>query len=267
MTSHARPEGGAARHGRLYLVPAPLDFGCDSHVPLAEVMPQGTLAVAARLTHWICENAKSARAYLKRVDALVPLALPLQAQSMAELPHQVHKKGDHAGAPGAGFDARPLLAAALNGHDMGLLSEAGMPAVADPGSSVVRAAHDMGLQVVPLTGPVSVLLALAASGLNGQNFAFVGYLPLETAERARRIRELESVALKTGQTQLFIETPYRNQKLFKQLCITLPNQSWLSIACGLTSDREWVKTNRMAQWKKEQPVLDKLPAVFVVRND
>jgi 16S rRNA (cytidine1402-2'-O)-methyltransferase len=265
MTSHARPEGGAARHGRLYLVPAPLDFGCDSHAPLAEVMPQGTLAVAARLTHWICENAKSARAYLKRVDALVPLALPLQAQSMAELPHQVHKKGDHAGAPGAGFDARPLLAAALNGHDMGLLSEAGMPAVADPGSSVVRAAHDMGLQVVPLTGPVSVLLALAASGLNGQNFAFVGYLPLETAERARRIRELESVALRTGQTQLFIETPYRNAAVLQALVQHLQHNTRLAISSGLTLAGAQTRSQLVKAWRQQLAGPDNsTPAVFAI---
>jgi MFS family permease len=159
--------------GKLYLVPAPLDFGCDVQAPLQDVLPLGTLQTAAGITHWICENAKSARAYLKRIDAVAPLAAPLQAQAIQELPREVHKKGDHAGQ----FDARPLLAAALEGRDIGLLSEAGMPAVADPGSSVARAAHDLGIEVVPLTGPVSLLLALAASGLNGQNFAFVGYLP------------------------------------------------------------------------------------------
>ena len=124
--------------GKLYLVPAPLDFGCDTQAPLQDALPLGTLQAAAGITHWICENAKSARAYLKRIDAVVPLAAPLQAQDIRELPREVHKKGDHAGQ----FDAKPLLAAALEGHDIGLLSEAGMPAVADPGSSVARAAHD-----------------------------------------------------------------------------------------------------------------------------
>jgi 16S rRNA (cytidine1402-2'-O)-methyltransferase len=142
--------------GKLYLVPAPLDFGCEAEVPLQDVLPLGTLRIAAGITHWICENAKSARAYLKRVDAVAPLSAPLQAQQIQELPREVHKKGDHAGQ----FDARPLLAAALEGKDIGLLSEAGMPAVADPGSSVARAAHELGITVVPLTGPVSLLLAL-----------------------------------------------------------------------------------------------------------
>ena len=151
--------------GTLYLVPAPLDFGCEPQAPLRDALPEATLTTAARITHWVCENAKSTRAYLKRIDALHPLALPLQEQHITELPREVHKKGDHGDKGSAPFDARPLLAPALAGHDMGLVSEAGMPAVADPGSSVVRAAHALGLQVVPLVGPVSLLLALAASGL------------------------------------------------------------------------------------------------------
>ena len=194
------PHPSKAPLGKLYLVPAPLDFGCNEPIALNETMPLGTLTIAANLQHWICESAKTTRAYLKRINEVVALCLPVQSMQISELPREVHKKGDHLG----NFDARPLLAAALQGHNIGLGSEAGMPAVADPGSSVVRAAHDLGIEVIPLTGPVSLLLALAASGLNGQNFAFVGYLPQESVERAKRIRELESFALKTGQTQLFI---------------------------------------------------------------
>lgn len=174
--------------GILYLVPAPLDFGCESQTALTEVLPEGTLRRAASLTHWISENAKTARAYLKRIDALFPLAAPLQAQNIAELPREAHKKATMA-TRAAPFDPKPLLAPALAGQDMGLISEAGMPAVADPGSSIVRAAHDLGIRVVPLTGPVSLLLGLAASGLNGQNFAFVGYVPQDGAERTARIKE------------------------------------------------------------------------------
>ena len=189
-----------SKKGRLFLVPAPLDFGCSQEVDLPQVMPMGTIAAAANITHWICENAKTTRAYLKRIDACSPLRASIQTQTITELPRQVHKKGDHLG----GFDAKPLLAMALAGEDIGLVSEAGMPAVADPGSSVVRAAHELGIQVIAMVGPVSLLLALASSGLNGQNFAFVGYLPQEPQDRARRIKELEQLALKTGQTQLFI---------------------------------------------------------------
>ncbi len=247
--------------GKLYLVPAPLDFGCDVQAPLQEVLPLGTLQTAAGITHWICENAKSARAYLKRIDAVAPLASPLQAQQIQELPREVHKKGDHAGQ----FDARPLLAAALGGADIGLLSEAGMPAVADPGSSVARAAHELGIAVVPLVGPVSLLLALAASGLNGQNFAFVGYLPQDAEGRVQRIRELEALALKTGQTQLFIETPYRNAALLQALMQTLQHNTRLAIARGLTLAAAHCRSDTVKTWRA-RPVLtdDRMPAVFAI---
>ena len=247
--------------GTLYLVPAPLDFGCDAQAPLQDALPLGTLQKAAGITHWICENAKSARAYLKRIDAVVPLAAPLQAQQIVELPREVHKKGDHAGQ----FDARPLLAAALEGHDVGLLSEAGMPAVADPGSSVARAAHDLGIEVVALTGPVSLLLALAASGLNGQNFAFVGYLPQDAEGRTQRIRELETLALRTGQTQLFIETPYRNAVLLHALTQTLQHHTRLAVARGLTLASASVRSDTVKGWRARALAVDeRLPAVFAI---
>ena len=247
--------------GRLYLVPAPLDFGCESTAALEEVMPMGTLKIAAQLNHWICENAKSTRAYLKRVDVLVPLDTPIQSQQITELPRQVHKKGDHLGD----FDAKPLLACALQGHDVGLVSEAGMPAVADPGSSVVRAAHSLGMTVVPLTGPVSLLLALAASGLNGQNFAFVGYLPQDSAERSKRIRELESLAARTGQTQIFIETPYRNAALLQALLQTLQANTRLAVSSGLTLATAQSRSATVSQWKKQAGgPNNSTPAVYAI---
>jgi len=252
-----------AATGTLYLVPAPLDHGCDAQTPLHAVLPAGTLEVAARLSHWICENAKSARAYLKRVAELQPLARPLQALDIRELPRAVHKKGDHGPA---GFDARPLLAPALQGQDIGLLSEAGMPAVADPGSSVVRAAHELGIPVVPLVGPVSLLLALAASGLSGQHFAFVGYLPQEAAARAQRIRELEALARRTGQTQLFIETPYRNAALLATLLQTLQADTRLAVASALTLPQATVRSAPVRQWRQgpAPAPAPQDPAVFAI---
>jgi 16S rRNA (cytidine1402-2'-O)-methyltransferase len=231
----------------LYLVPTPLDFGCEEQAPINQVLPLHTLQVAAGLQHWVCENAKSARAFLKRVGEVVPLAAPLQQLHMAELPRELHKKGDH--APGS-FDAKPLLQAALAGHNVGLLSEAGMPAVADPGSSVVRAAHELGVRVVPLVGPVSLLLALAASGLNGQNFAFVGYLPVDAAARSARMRELENLALKTGQTQVFIEVPHRNAQLMSALLQSLREGTRVARAAGLTLPAMQVEQRSVGQWRK-----------------
>ena len=249
--------------GTLYLVPAPLDFGCDSQTALTEVLPEGTLRRAASLTNWISENAKTARAYLKRIDALFPLAATLQAQNIVELPREAHKKGDHGNKGAAVFDPKPLLAAALAGEDMGLISEAGMPAVADPGSSIVRAAHDLGIRVVPLIGPVSLLLGLAASGLNGQNFAFVGYVPQDGAERTARLKELESLALRHGQTQQFIETPYRNAAMAQALLASLHPDTWLSISCGLTLEGGSTRTQRVAKWRAVPPALPSdVPAVF-----
>ncbi len=217
--------------------------------------------VASRLQYWICENAKPTRAYLKRVNALQPLSSQLQSLYIQELPRAVHKKGDHHGE----FDAKPLLAPALSGHDVGLVSDAGMPAVADPGSAVVRAAHELGLGVTPLVGPVSILLALASSGLNGQNFAFVGYLPQETDGRARRLRELEALALKEGQTQLFIETPYRNMALMKTMMQTLSPQTRLAISSGLTMSGACSRSATIREWRGGRWTPDNsTPTVFAI---
>lgn len=251
----------ATPKGRLYLVPAPLDFGCDVQAPIQDVMPLATLQLAATLSCWICENAKSTRAYLKRINEVQPLQQAVQLLQIQELPREVHKKGDH----GGNFDARPLLAPALAGQDIGLVSEAGMPAIADPGSSVVRAAHDLGLQVLPLVGPMSLMLALAASGLNGQNFAFVGYLPQDGGERSQRIRELESLALKTGQTQIFIETPYRNTALLQALLQTLQHNTRLALSCGLTMGTGWSRSAQVSAWKRDKGgAALGLPTVFCI---
>lgn len=260
------PDNMPARkgQGRLFLVPAPLDFGCQEPSALRDQLPEATLQSAARIGFWICENAKSLRAYLARVNTVCPLSAPLQALQIQELPREVHKKGDHLGA----FDAAPLLAPACAGNDMGLVSEAGMPAIADPGSSIVRAAHAMGLRVVPLTGPVSLMLALAASGLNGQNFAFVGYVPQEASERSKRLRELEALALKTGQTQIFIETPYRNTALLQALLQTLHPHTRLAVCCALTLPGQTVRSALVTDWKRGKDPLAGLPldapAVFLL---
>ena len=251
--------------GRLFLVPTPLDFGCATEAPLTDVLPLHTVQAAARITHWVCENAKSCRAFLKRVDAVAPLALPLQQQTIAELPREAHKKGDHNPQTTASSDSSSLIAAALQGHDVGLVSEAGMPAIADPGSSVVRAAHDAGINVVPLVGPTSLLLALAASGLNGQNFAFVGYVPSDASDRSARLRELEQLALRQGQTQIFIETPYRNQALLGALLQTLQPNTRLSISSGLTLESANTQSRLVKQWKPLNTNLDnRTPMVFAI---
>ena len=250
--------------GRLFLVPTPLDHGCAEQTPLDDVLPLGTIKKAAAIACWISENAKSTRAFLKRVDALVPLAQPIQTQQITELPRDVHKKGDH--QTSATWDARPLLAAALAGHDVGLVSEAGMPAVADPGSSVVRAAHQLGIEVLPLTGPVSLLLALAASGLNGQNFAFTGYLPQDAIARTTQIQQISRAVQQSGQTRIVIETPYRNQVLLEALLSGLDGQLRLCVASGLTlPDADGARSASVAEWRQARwAVTPKAPAVFLI---
>jgi len=187
--------------GTLWLVPNTLDLGDGSE--LADVLPQGVLRRAAALTHWVVEDTKSARAFLKRVDALIPLVQPLQTLRIEEVPRA--RKGSGEAITAGRWQA--LLAPAQAGHDMGLLSEAGMPAVADPGAEMVAAAHALGVPVAALSGPSALMLALAASGLNGQSFAFVGYLPQDAGAREARLRELEALSRRLQQTQLFIETP------------------------------------------------------------
>jgi len=248
-------------HGTLYLVPTPLDFGSAHTAPLTHTLPAHTIEVASGLGYWICENAKSTRAFLKRVNELHTLRLPIQEHIMKELPHQVHKKGDHKGE----FNAKELLAPLLEGHDMGLVSEAGMPAIADPGASVVRAAHLLGVKVVPLVGPVSLMLALASSGMNGQNFSFVGYLPQAQESKIERLKYLDQWIKKSGQTQIFIETPYRNESLMKSMLEVLHPQTRLALACGLCGPAQWVESHQIEKWKtfKTLPQLQE-PCVFLL---
>ena len=249
--------------GALVLVPNALDLGSEGP-PLDAVLPAAVLRRAAGLMHWAVEDARSARAFLKRVHAFEPLARPLQEITITELPRA--RKGSGEAVPAAAWQA--LLAPALAGHELGLLSEAGLPAVADPGAALVAAAHAAGVPVRPLAGPSSLLLALAASGLNGQSFAFVGYLPQEPAARTARIRELEGVSRRLDQTQLLIETPYRNAALLASLSATLAPATRLAVACGLTLDVECVRSAPVADWRARPSTLpDKVPAVFCFLAD
>lgn len=254
--------------GCLYLMPNTLDFGiADAEVPLQAVLPQQVIELAARLSHWAAENAKTTRAFLKRVDALVPLTQPLQSLQIVELPRAPKGAGGKA-PPDQSAAWKALLAPLREGHDMGLISEAGLPAIADPGALLVAAAHAEGLSVVPLAGPSSLLMALGASGLNGQSFAFVGYLPVDAGERAKRVRELEALSARQQQTQLMIETPYRNEALLQALLAQLRPQTRLSVSCALSLPQGWTRSATVAQWRaKPMAMPDKLLAVFALLAD
>ncbi|HEY9067892.1 MAG TPA: SAM-dependent methyltransferase [Burkholderiaceae bacterium] len=250
--------------GTLYLVPNTLDFGAKTGVPpLQHVLPLGVIEIAARLPHWIAENAKTTRAFLKRVDAIVPLAQPLQAIEIRELPRPAKGGGRAVATPPPADDWTSLLAPVRQGRDIGLISEAGLPGVADPGAALVEAAHRSGVRVVALPGPSSLLLALAASGLNGQSFAFAGYLPVDANERGARIRELEALSRRERQTQLMIETPYRNAALLSALLAHLASGTRVAVSCGLTLDGGFSRTDTVAGWKAvPAPLPDDVPAVF-----
>ena len=258
MSQDQHTPGGT---GRLLLVPNTLDHG-NEPVSIELVLPRGVIAAAARLVHWVVEDARSARAFLKRVDAVAPLSSPLQSLAMQEIPRP--RKGSRDLVSAAEWQA--LLQPALQGNDLGLLSEAGLPAVADPGAALVEAAHAQGIPVVPLAGPSALLLALAASGLNGQSFAFVGYLPQEADARLRRLRELEALSRNSRQAQLFIEAPYRNQALADAVVAALQPTTRLSISCGLTLDGGWTRSQPVALWRRTPAqVSDRMPAVFAIQ--
>jgi 16S rRNA (cytidine1402-2'-O)-methyltransferase len=234
--------------GVLYLIPNTLGAG-DADA-LAAVLPAAVQARAGTLGYYIGENAKTTRAFLKKVGT----ERPIQEIEIREL---------NVNTPTGAIDR--LLAPILDGADAGLVSEAGCPAVADPGALLVRRAHERGVKVVPLVGPSSILLALMASGLNGQSFAFHGYLPVDAAERAKRLRELEQQSRKAKQTQIFIETPYRNRALLDTLIATCAPSTLICVAVDLTLETETIASRPAAEWKKAPaPDLHKRPAIFLL---
>lgn len=234
--------------GTLWLLPVVLgDTTWETSLPAA------TREAACRLTRFVAENAKTARAELKRIGH----PLPLRELAIEQIPE----------AP-TSADIERLLVPLAAGHDLGLMSEAGCPAVADPGALLVRRAHELGLRVKPLVGPSSLLLALMASGLDGQRFTFHGYLPAREPERGRRIAELEGESVRLRQTQIFIETPYRNRALFAALMQACRPQTRLCLATDLSLASESIATRRVADWKAGAvPDLDKRPTVFLLLAD
>lgn len=235
--------------GILYLIPTPLAPFAENDI--AWVIPAAVRQCIAGLGHYIVEHPKTARQFLKQAGC----ALPLQKIKMQVLDEHTLPK-----------EFASLLAPLLAGNNVGLLSEAGCPAVADPGAGLVRLAHQKNIRVVPLVGPSSILLALMASGLNGQRFVFHGYLPVENDQRVRKILELEKESAARDQTQIFIETPYRNQKLLESLIQTCRDGTELCIACDLTLASEQIATRTVKEWKRGLPDINKKPAIFLLHG-
>ena len=243
--------------GTLYLLPNTLGpADASSGATLSHVIPEEVQAVTARLDYFIAENAKTTRAFLKIVAQAHSLARPLQEIRISEL---------NVNTPASAL--ADLLQPLLDGQDAGLISEAGVPAVADPGANLVRLAHERNVRVRPLVGPSSLLLAVMAGGLNGQSFAFNGYLPTDAAQRQKRLRDLEDRSRRERQTQLFIETPYRNAALLEALGATCQPGTLISVATDLTLATETIRTQSAARWKQDVsagklPDFHKKPTVF-----
>ena len=232
--------------GKLYLIPTTL----GENEPL-EVMPYSVKTIVELLDHYVVENEKSARRFIKKIT-------PKKVQSSLVM-MKLDKYANE-------IETQSYLDFCDQGVSVGLLSEAGVPAVADPGASIVKLAHEKGILVVPLVGPSSILMALMASGLNGQNFAFNGYLPIDNSERKKGIKALEKLSIDKNQSQIFIETPYRNQKMFTDLKSVLSPGTLLCIAIDISLPNEYIKTFTIAHWKKQSPDLHKRPAIFIIQK-
>ncbi|MBR1387241.1 MAG: SAM-dependent methyltransferase [Alloprevotella sp.] len=245
-TDHTdQPAETAAAEPALYLIPCQI-----SEAPLDDVLPPLNRAIVLGIRHFIVEEVRTARRFLKQLDR----SIDIDALTF-------YPMGKHADASRFSAYLEPLR----KGQSVGVISEAGCPAVADPGAVVVGIAQREGLKVVPLVGPSSILLCLMASGFNGQSFSFVGYLPIDSAERQKRLRQLESRSAQEQQTQLFIETPFRNARLFGDLLHALRPDTRLCIASGLTGQKALVRTMTMRQWKQQGlPDIGKTPTVFAI---
>ena len=229
----------------LYLIPNTLGE-CET----SNVLPAINIAIIRKIKHFIVEDVRTARRFLKKVDSNI---------NIDEL--QFYTLNKHTSPNELSSYLDPLE----KGFDMGVISEAGCPAIADPGAEVVKIAQTKNLKVVPLVGPSSILLGLMASGFNGQSFAFVGYLPIQGNERTQRIKQLEKRAKTENQSQIFIETPYRNQKLLSEILSTCQGNTKLCIACDITLESEYIKTKSINEWKKSAlPDLNKRPSIFIL---
>ena len=231
----------------LYLLPVTL-----GDTPVDQVLPAYNREVILQIRYFIVEDVRSARRFLKKVDREIDI------DSLTFYPLNKHT------SPG---DISSYLIPLQEGNPMGVISEAGCPAVADPGADVVAIAQRKGLKVVPLVGPSSIILSVMASGFNGQSFAFHGYLPIEPGERAHRLKQLEQRAYAEDQTQLFIETPYRNNKMAEQILSVCRPQTKLCIAANITCEGEYIRTRSVKEWKRHLPDLSKIPCIFLIYKE
>lgn len=233
--------------GKLYLIPTPI----SNKFPISKTLLPNDIPIVSEIGFFIVETAKTARYFLKDLD----LKKPIQEISIRELNEHTDES-----------DIQDLLEPIMSGYNMGLLSDAGVPSVADPGYRIVSLAQSKGIKVVPLVGPSSILLALMASGLNGQSFAFNGYLPKEKGLRRKRIKSLEKLAISTNQTQIFMEVPYKNNAILEDVLAVCYDNTRLCIANNIMSEKEIITTKNIGQWKRGIPLLEKSPCLFLINR-
>ncbi len=232
--------------GKIYLIPNTLgDCSIDAAIP------HEVKFLASKIRYFIVENERTVRRYLKKIDK----SIDIDALQFFLLNKHTEKK-----------DLTDFIKPALEGNDIGIISEAGIPCIADPGSEIVLLAHKKNIPVVPLVGPSSIFLALMASGLNGQNFAFNGYLPIESNQRIKKLKELEKRSLYEDQTQIFMETPYRNNQLNQDIFKACNDNTLLCIASNITTPDENIKTRSVSEWEKNPPDLHKIPCIFILKQ-
>ncbi|MCX7552211.1 SAM-dependent methyltransferase [Xanthomarina sp. F2636L] len=233
--------------GKLFLIPTTL----GDTAPL-EVLPISVKKIVEQVDVYIVENEKSARRFIKQIK-------PSKKQSTLKI-FLLNKFTDATEIPS-------FLEPCLQGKNVGLLSEAGCPAIADPGAEVVKIAHKHNIKVVPLVGPSSIIMAHMSSGMNGQSFAFNGYLPIDKNERKKELKRLEQLSFSQNQTQSFIETPYRNNKLLEDICSALNDYTMVCVACDITLSTEFIKTQTVLEWKKNSVDLHKRPTLFIIHKE
>ncbi|MEZ4796433.1 MAG: SAM-dependent methyltransferase [Flavobacteriaceae bacterium] len=233
--------------GHLYLIPTRL----GDNAPL-EVLPISVKKIVESVDYYIVENEKTARRFIKKISS---------GKSQASLKIYVLNKYTEPN------ELSTFLEACKTGKSIGLLSEAGCPGIADPGAEIVKIAHQNDIRVIPLVGPSSILLALMSSGMNGQSFTFNGYLPIDKGERKVKLKQLERTSFEQNQSQIFIETPYRNNKMLEDICSVLQNQTRVCVACDITLPTEYIKTKTVQEWKHTTVDLHKRPAIFIIQKD
>lgn len=233
--------------GKIYLIPTPI----SDDTSIIDVLPSSNIELLKNINYFVVENIRTARRFISKCK----IDKEIDSITFTELSEHTTRE-----------EVEKMIAPIINGSDCGLMSEAGVPAIADPGSELIALAHTFNIEIIPLVGPSSILLSLMASGMNGQSFVFHGYIPIKSDARDKKIKDMGRDVVSKKQTQIFIEAPYRNDKLFESILNTLPESILLCIASNITSNNQYIKTLTIREWKKSKthPQINKIPTIFII---